>query len=59
MHGRKYVFRFFFFSREVDRGVHLIAAATDRLVDFIDRGKVKLGEGKKEETKKKEIKIKK
>ena len=29
---------------EVERGVDLIAAAPGRLVDFIDRGKVKLGE---------------
>ena len=38
-------------SREVERGVDLIAAAPGRLVDFIERGKVKLGEGKKEEKK--------
>ena len=30
--------------REVERGVDLIAAAPGRLVDFIDRGKVKLSE---------------
>jgi len=29
---------------EVERGVDLIAAAPGRLVDFIERGKVKLGE---------------
>ena len=31
-------------NREVERGVDLIAAAPGRLVDFIERGKVKLGE---------------
>jgi superfamily II DNA/RNA helicase len=41
-------------SREVERGVDLIAAAPGRLVDFIERGKVKLGEG---QNKKKIIKI--
>jgi hypothetical protein len=46
------IFSFLFFlSREVERGVDLIAAAPGRLVDFIERGKVKLGEGKKEEKK--------
>ena len=43
-----FIFSFLFFlSREVERGVDLIAAAPGRLVDFIERGKVKLGEEKR------------
>ncbi len=32
------------FYREVERGVDLMCAAPGRLVDFIERGKVKLNE---------------